>query len=193
MKKTTSKPAVLELLHNTPVIAAIKDAAGLEQCLAGDAGVVFILYGTVMDIPQITARLQDAGKVPFVHLDLVDGLAARDVAVDYIAQNTKAAGIITTKPALVRHAAGAGLLAVRRFFLLDSMALANLVRQAPADMGDFVEVLPGTMPKVIGRVAKSLPVPLIAGGLIADKDDVVSALSAGAVAISTTNPAVWTM
>ena len=43
------------------------------------------------------------------------------------------------------------------------------------------------------RLAQSLRAPLIAGGLITDKEDVTGALGAGAVAVSTTNPAVWAM
>jgi glycerol-3-phosphate responsive antiterminator len=49
------------------------------------------------------------------------------------------------------------------------------------------------MPKVIKRICSQTLVPVIAGGLIADKEDVMAALSAGAVSISTTNQAVWFM
>jgi glycerol uptake operon antiterminator len=35
--------------------------------------------------------------------------------------------------------------------------------------------------------------PVIAGGLISDKEDIISALGAGAIAVSSTNPAVWNM
>ena len=33
--------------------------------------------------------------------------------------------------------------------------------------------------------------PVIAGGLISDKEDIIAALDAGAAAISSTNPAIW--
>ncbi|WP_352427367.1 glycerol-3-phosphate responsive antiterminator, partial [Enterocloster asparagiformis] len=36
-------------------------------------------------------------------------------------------------------------------------------------------------------------IPIIAGGLIADKEDVMNALEAGALAISSTNQKVWLM
>jgi len=36
-------------------------------------------------------------------------------------------------------------------------------------------------------------VPIIAGGLISEKEDVVAALSAGAISVSTTNVNVWKM
>ncbi len=34
---------------------------------------------------------------------------------------------------------------------------------------------------------------MIAGGLVTDREDVIQALSAGAVAVSTTNREVWTL
>ena len=49
------------------------------------------------------------------------------------------------------------------------------------------------MPKIIRRVCGVTNKPVITGGLITDKEDVTNALSAGAVAVSTTNPDVWAM
>lgn len=184
---------ILNMLDEAPVIAAVKDENGIEKCLESDAQVVFTLFGTVLEIPNIVSKIQNSGKTAIVHIDLVDGLSARDSAVDYIAQATNASGIITTKPALVRRAKALGLCAIRRFFLLDSMALQNLDRQLAPDTPDLVEVLPGAMPKVLRTIAQNTNVPLIAGGLILDKEDVVNALSAGAVAVSSTNPKIWTL
>ena len=53
---------------------------------------------------------------------------------------------------------------------------------------DLIEVLPGLMPKVIHRVAATCGKPIIAGGLVTEKADVVNALEAGALAVSSTNP-----
>ena len=58
---------------------------------------------------------------------------------------------------------------------------------------DMIEVLPGVMPKIIRRICRESRVPVIAGGLIADKEDIMAALDAGAVSISTTRQDVWFM
>ena len=47
------------------------------------------------------------------------------------------------------------------------------------------------MPKIINKVSKLTKKPIIAGGMIDEKEDVVTALSNGAVAISSTNTEVW--
>ena len=49
------------------------------------------------------------------------------------------------------------------------------------------------MPKVIRRMCRELAVPVITGGLISEKEDVIAALDAGAAAISATNEDVWGM
>ena len=56
---------------------------------------------------------------------------------------------------------------------------------------DVIEVLPGLMPKAIRRLVSYTSVPVIAGGLIGDREDVISMLSAGALAISSTNEDIW--
>ena len=47
------------------------------------------------------------------------------------------------------------------------------------------------MPKVISRICDLSPVPVIAGGLISDKEDVMQMIQAGAISISSTNEKVW--
>lgn len=51
------------------------------------------------------------------------------------------------------------------------------------------------MPKVISRLCEFIEgkVPVIAGGMIMDKEDTMKALDAGATAISTTRQNVWFM
>ena len=93
-----------DALEDSPVIAAIKDDNGLKECLKSDIQVVFILYGDICNIADIVDTVKQAGKMALVHLDLINGLSAKDVAVDFIKKYTKADGIISTKPALIKHA-----------------------------------------------------------------------------------------
>ena len=78
---------------------------------------------------------------------------------------------------------------MQRFFLLDSIAYDNVLRQS--SNADIVDVLPGTMPRVLSRLSAQIRQPLIASGLLTDKQDVISALGAGAIAVSTTSEALW--
>lgn len=180
-----------EAIENTPIIPAIKDAESLEQCLESDACVIFVLFGDICNIAEIVERIKAEGKLAMVHMDLIAGLGSKEVSVDYIKERTKADGIITTKPMLAKHARELGLATVLRFFIIDSMALSNLSKQTREARPDCIEVLPGVMPKIIRKITGENKTPLIAGGLISDKEDVCNALDAGAVAVSSTNAKIW--
>lgn len=178
-----------------PIIAAVKNDEGLETALTEDVEIIFVLYGDICTIPGIVKKIKQAGKVAMVHVDLITGLNnSKDVCLDFIKNNTEADGIITTKSNLIAHAKELELNTVLRYFILDSMALQNIEKQAksPGVRPDIIEFLPGiVLPKMIKRINKVSRVPIIAGGLIADKEDVMNALDAGALAISTTNEMVW--
>ena len=182
-------------IESNPIIAAVKDDEGLEVALTEDIEIIFVLYGDICSIPTIVDKIKKADKVAMVHVDLITGLNnSKDVCLDFIKNNTKADGIITTKSNLIQHARELELNTVLRYFILDSLALQNIEKQArsPGIKPDIIEFLPGiVLPKMIKRINKVSRVPIIAGGLIADKEDVMNALDAGALAISTTNHDVW--
>ncbi len=179
-----------QLLRTSKVVAAVKDANGLENVLASRCNIVFILHGDIVNIPGIVSKVKSASKLVFVHIDLIDGLASRDVAVDYIANNTRADGIISTKPNIIKCAKAYNLLTVQRFFILDSIAMSNFGKQLSSS-ADAIEILPGVMPKIIKTLCRCVTKPIIAGGLITDSEDISSALNAGAAAISTSNRVIW--
>ena len=187
----------VETIEAAPIVAAVKDDQGLEKCLTSDVDAVFVLYGDICTISGIVARIKDSGKIAMVHMDLITGLSPRDISTDFIRKYTRADGIITTKGNLISHAKEIGLATVLRYFVLDSMALINIERQAHQNRDsqpDMIEILPGIIvPKMIRKICTKSRVPVICGGLIQDREDVMNALSSGAAAISTTCPEVWFM
>ena len=189
-----NRDAFLQELEKNPIIAAVKDEAGIEKCLHAPVRVVFVLFGDICTVGGMVRRIRDAGKIALVHADLISGLSAREVAADFLREQTAAQGIITTKPGVARRARALGMLAALRVFALDSLALAAVERQAAAAQPDLLEALPGIAPKAIMRLRRLCPaLPLIASGLIADKEDVLCALDAGALAVSTSHEDVWFM
>ena len=178
-------------LLDCPVIAAVKDETGLEQALQSDCEVIFLLFGTIVSVPGLVEKVRQSGKLAIVHLDLVEGLASREVAVDALQSLCHPDGIISTRPALIRRARHLGLLTVQRAFILDSLSLDNLPAQLNVGKPDFIEILPGIMPRVISELAQKTRTPIIAGGLVKYKDEVMAAIRAGAVAVSTSSRTVW--
>lgn len=181
---------LIDLLEQSPVLPAVKDEDALPRALRCESRVVFLLGGDLLSIRRWIDLTHEAGKQAAVHLDLVGGLASREVAVDWL-QQQGADGIISTRPHLIRRGRELGLLTVLRVFAIDSKAVGNLQKETEMVTPDVIEILPGTLPRVIERLSKKIPVPLIAGGLMTDKSDIVSALQAGALCASTSDEELW--
>lgn len=182
-----------DVLSFHPVIASIKDEDGLRAVLHAPCPVVFVLFGSVMTIHSIVATLKSAGKTVFVDVDLLDGFSSKPIAVDFLKAHTQTDGVMSTKSIMIRAAKAAGLMAVHRLFLVDSFSYNNLSKQVKISEPDAIMILPGCMPRVISWVRDDTNLPLIAGGLVCDKEDVMAALGAGASAIASSNRAVWVM
>lgn len=180
-----------EALEDSPIIAAIKDEEGLKKCKTSESKVIFILYGDICSIGDIVAEVKASGKIAMVHIDLIAGLSAKEIAVDFIKKYTQADGIITTKPALIKRARELSLSTILRLFVIDSMAYENIERQIKNAHPDLIEILPALMPKVVSRICRMTDIPVIAGGLVSEKEDIMELLNAGVISVSSTNSSIW--
>ena len=182
---------IRDLFEISPIITAVKDEQGLEKALKTESPVVFLLFGNICNITGLVDQVKNSGKIAIVHVDLIQGLSSKEVAVDFIHQNTRADGIISTKAPLVRHAMDLGMIGGQRTFLIDSMALETTKKQLLTFQPDFMELMPGVMPKILKTVRGYTEIPLVAGGLISDKKDILAAFDAGVDAVSTTKEELW--
>lgn len=94
-----------EAVEDNPIIAAVKSMEDVEECCKhDDIRVIFILFGDVCSIGSIVKTIRDAGKIAMVHMDLISGLSPKEIAVEFIKEQTEADGIISTKPSLIKKA-----------------------------------------------------------------------------------------
>ena len=76
------KRILLECLEEVPIVAAAKSEEELAQCLQSKSRVIFLLFGDVCTVGRLVEQVKTAGKIAIVHLDLIDGLAPKDVSVE---------------------------------------------------------------------------------------------------------------
>ena len=107
-------------------------------------------------------------------------------------QKLKEDGVISTRANMIQRAKELNMIAILRVFLIDSMALDSAL-SAKNLKPDAIDILPGLMPSMLRKVRQLTGLPILTGGLITEKKEVMQALEAGALAISSTAPAVWQM
>ena len=177
-------------LERTPIIAAV-DASGWKTALRTDVEVLFHLHADIMTIAADVAAAKAAGKCVLVHLDLADGIGKDKAGIRWLA-DCGVDGIISTRSQLIRAARECGLVAVQRFFVLDSKGMQSISEVIENTRPSLIEIMPGVIPKAL-RLFAGHRTPVIAGGLIETKEEVTAALSCGAVAVSTSKQALWSV
>ncbi|GAA0367655.1 glycerol-3-phosphate responsive antiterminator [Bacillus horti] len=175
------------------VIASIKDPKLIDEAVQSEPNIAFLLTGDLMTTKTNIQKLKQAGMHVFLHLDFIHGISNDKSAISFIAREWKPDGIITTKNHLIKVAKEEGLLTIQRIFLIDQSALEKGLEMVNSCRPDAVEVLPGILPKIIYEMTEKTDIPLIAGGLIREKEEVLDALKAGALAASGGSPALWNL
>ena len=186
-----TKDFFMEATENCPVIPEIINDEWLEALPESDCEIVYIVYGDICTIPEIVEKVKAAGKMAIVHMDLIVGLSSKEISVDFLKKYTKVDGIISMKPAMIKRANDVGLFTIQSFYLMDRFTYANIEKHIKNCNPDIVEFLPGGLSKVMSFLIEKIDRPVVASGLTQDKDDVMGALKAGAIAVATSNRRVW--
>lgn len=177
-------------LEENPIIAAVRTRDGFEKALDCPCDILFLLCANILTLQEDIRATHQKKKLLFVHVDIAEGIG-RDAAGIQHLQRLCADGIISTRGNMIKTARENGLKTVHRVFLLDSHSIETAFDQIASCHPDMVELMPGVIPKMIARFSERLKTPIIAGGLIDKKNEIIQALSAGAKAVSTARPELW--
>jgi len=181
----------VETIRDNPVIAAVQNQGALTAALDLRMPTVFLLNTDIFSAKASVDQGLAADCHVFLHMDLIDGLAASAKALDYVQHRIAPSGIISTKSALIKYAREQGVFCIQRFFMVDSASYDTAVKTTRKNRPNMVELMPGIIPDVIRRFTAEVDVPVIAGGLVHERRQVIDALSAGAVGVSTGCQNLW--
>jgi glycerol uptake operon antiterminator len=178
-------------MQRNPIVASVNDLGRLDAALQSPCEIIFLLKGDIFSIPDVVGRIHQADKRVYVHFDLMEGFSREQVALRYLKEKANPDGIITTRVNLIKFAKEFEFSTIQRVFMLDSLSVETAIKSVKSTRPHAIELLPGIIPRVVKRVSQETQIPLIAGGLIESKEDILATLQAGAVGISTTKEELW--
>lgn len=185
------KKVFADRMKANPIIAGVKDLSNLDDAIKSDCEIVFLLCGTIFNLKEITEKIKKAGKLVFIHIDLVEGFSKDATALKYINEEIRPDGIISTKNSQLKVAKSLGLLTVQRIFIIDSLSIDTAIKASQMIEPDAIEIMPGIMPRITKQLSTSLDVPVIVGGLISEESEITNAVSSGALGVSTSCKNLW--
>ena len=176
---------------NQKILPAASTMKDFEKFLQSSFKTGVVLDIHLSQIKHVTQMARMADKQLFFHVDLINGLKNDEYGTQYLCQEFKPYGVISTKSGVIQEAKKHRAIAVQRIFMIDSHALQRSYKMVKKIQPDYIEVLPGALPDMIKEVAAEIKLPIIAGGLIRTSEEAEDALRAGAVSITSSKRDLW--
>lgn len=164
-----------------PALPAVLLSARDHGARPVPAGAGLLLHDlNLLDLVRLSAR---RGPSLAVDLDSVEGLAADEAALAFVAERLGVTVVITRRPGLAARAADHGCLPLLHVHCLDSTGLDRALAAHPgAPVGTAVS--PGV---VLAHLApeqrRRLPEPILAYGLVRRRAERDAAVAAGAASV----------
>lgn len=177
--------------QNQTILPAVRKMRDFETLLKSNYTYIVLLDSHIGQLKSIVKEAKRANKEILLHADLVQGLKNDEHGAEFLCQEIKPAGLISTRSNVLSVAKRRGILAVQRLFMLDSMALEKNLSIIKHTQPDCVEILPGIIPQVFEEVHAEINVPIFAGGFIRSIDDVEAAIKGGATAVTSSKTEIW--
>jgi glycerol uptake operon antiterminator len=172
------------------VIAAVHGDIDFESALNSCVETIFDLSPNIMTVEEKVKKAHSKGKKVFVHIDLAEGIGKDRFGILHVKQ-LGVDGVISTRTGLIKAAKELGVCTVQRFFMVDSQSVETTLKTLNISKPDMIELMPGTVGKVISKLKTQMNLPIIAGGLIETQEEANEAYSSGAIAISTGKRELW--
>lgn len=177
--------------QNQKVIPAAKSISQVDKAFASPFEYIVLLEMHISQLLPVKREADRLGKKIIIHADLIHGLKTDNYAADFLCNEIKPAGIISTRSNIILKAKQSNIIAIQRVFLIDTIALEKSYSLIEKTVPDYIELLPGVIPKMINEVYEQTKIPVITGGLIREKEDVEIALRSGAIAVTTSDKKLW--
>ena len=143
-----------------------------------------------MTIEEKLNQAHSEGKKYFIHIDLAEGIGKDKSGIEFV-KKLGVDGIISTRSGIIKAARELGVFTVQRFFIVDSHSIQTTLEAVKTSKPQMIEIMPGSVAKVISGLKNSLDIPIIAGGLIETEEEAVEIIKCGASAVSTGSVILW--
>ncbi|WP_323706870.1 glycerol-3-phosphate responsive antiterminator [Mammaliicoccus vitulinus] len=176
---------------NKYILPAIRSMKDMEKFFKMDYDRCVLLDTHIGHLQGILGQMKKHNKEVMLHIDLIKGLSNDEAAVEYVIQQYKPHGVISTKSKIIKRAKKLNTLTILRVFILDSTALSRSIELIKQSDPDLVEVLPGVATKVIKEISDQTGKRIIAGGLINTEEEINLAIESGAQYITSSDVSIW--
>lgn len=181
---------IIERLKVNPLIAAAQHK-NLQFAVDSKVSSIILMNGKLNELMKEDFQVYNKKKPILLHTDLIKGLSNDKESVSFIKEYINPAGIVSTKSTMLRSAKKKGLVTIQRIFLIDSTSLRNSIESIKENDSDLVEIMPAWVYPIVETIKNEINKPIVLGGLISKKEQMVHMLSTRVDGISSSNSDLW--
>lgn len=178
------------LLRDYPILAVVYGEEPLSAFIASSSRVAFVGNVDLFTLKDVAGRISANGKLVVVNIDMVPGLKADEVGIDYLT-SIGVRAVATKDAELIPLINNAGSLSFLKSYLTNRSNLADIAEQIRRTEADVVQVQPAPILDVLTQPELASLNEFIAAGFIQTADDARRALDHGAFAVSTRSEDLW--
>lgn len=179
-------------LSRHPVIATLYGCEHIDTFIDSVAEIAIVANVELRKLASAVSRLTRAGKYVIVNIDSCEGLSQDRGGVEYLI-DIGADSLVSTRIATIQRANRAGCVSVQKVFVTDRSTWPRSVKALEQSDPNLVQLMPAPMlAHLLAQDRKAMP-PIMASGFICNSQDIRSAIAHGAVAVSTSDPLLWTL
>lgn len=179
-------------LARHPIIATLYGAEQIDSFVDSASEIAIVANVELRRLQAVVATITRADKIAIVNIDSCEGISPDKGGVEYLAE-IGATSLVSTRVATIQRANRAGLLTMQKVFVTDRSTWPRSVKALEQSDPNLVQLMPAPMlPHISIKERNALP-PIVASGFVITTNDVRSALAAGAVAVSTSDTAMWSV
>lgn len=181
MKEIQPMIDILKKQICVPVVSSMKR---LEKFIETDLVVCILQDIHISLLEHMIKTLHDNNKLALVHIDMVHGISSDEHGAEFLCQRLRADGVISSKTRIIETTKKNKKIAIQRMFLIDSKSIERGIETLQKSQPDIVEVMPAIAYKIIPYIKSKINMPLIGGGLLKTKEDILQGLEAGCMAFT---------
>lgn len=175
---------MIDILKKQICVPVVPSMKRLEKFIETDLVVCILQDIHISLLEHMIKTLHDNNKLALVHIDMVHGISSDEHGVEFLCQRLRADGVISSKTRIIETTKKNKKIAIQRMFLIDSKSIERGIETVQKSQPDIVEVMPAIAYKIIPYIKSKISMPLIGGGLLKSKEDILQGLEAGCMAFT---------
>lgn len=175
---------MIDILKKQICVPVVHSMKRLEKFIESDLIVCILQDIHISLLEHMIKTLHDNNKLALVHIDMVHGISSDEHGAEFLCQRLRADGVISSKTRIIETTKKNKKIAIQRMFLIDSKSIERGIETLQKSQPDIVEVMPAIAYKIIPYIKSKINMPLIGGGLLKTKEDILQGLEAGCMAFT---------